>query len=373
MPPVERSEHSGSRWQPLIELVGSIRSRLKPGGELPPSEEIPSPEKVSPTEEDRVWSAFMERRRDWRELVALLKDEQLKPEYQRRILQVLFAPSVKELPFPVNMDSDNYLFLSAQWRAILSRAQAAYAAGLIETHIPQVAGRSDIDSEDALMRYNEKIRILLPILPQERAESLFAYFFWLNLNGPNRQYGPLESLFLDEVIEEFWKEKAAEGMHEVIQREQRSEVPPRNKWEVAAQCYGNILDRLVARRGENLPVSREFFQREIGFMLSIDTGRPIVDFCRTREAMDLLDDGEVRHNFARRQVLTGDEDRLRIYNEETVEIAGGILTEFPEDRELRTYLERELKEYQVRFEQPRQRGETRATKEQEILEMMRLP
>ena len=188
-------------------------------------------------------------------------------------------------------------------------------------------------------------------------------------------YNPLQSLYHDRTVDESWKRRAANQMHEVIEREQRGETQPRAEHEGAARNYGQALGTMLYNK-EGLPISREFYQEEIAFMLGVKTDRVIIDQWHTGQVLDLLDDAELRHRFARRQVLTGepdDFDRFKVYDDARAETARRIIGEFPEDADLNTYLEQQLQEWQVRSEQNAQQREQAARTEQDIMSRMKQP
>lgn len=353
-----------------MSLITGLKDRFRHDVKPLPSEEALQ-EEVSFIEGDKAWDSYMQASHSDRELVALLTDSRLEPRYQQRILQIFFHPNPQELPFPVNIESSKLFSLSiVNWRTTINEQQAIWAAELIETYIPQFASKKgDMRSREASEEYNEEIRMLLPLLPQPQAESLFAYF---DLNGSSPSYGPFERLLFDEAVDEFWKRKAAVEMHERIKREKREKRQPVNRLTTAAYSYGFILTRLVFREEENLPITREFFQEEIAFMLGIGHNAPIIDLSKTGQAMALLDSPEIRHGFARHQVLTADTEEDWVDNKEMVEVAERIRVEFPEDRELNTFLDEGLKRYQVRSRDQRQAEEERKTKEEALFEKMRV-
>ena len=329
----------------------------------------------------------MGKRRDWRELVALAGDEQVQPVFKQRAIEVLLAPDIHRLPFPVNLDTGlhTYTGVSNHWFENSTDAQATFIAERIPEYIQQARqtiqrDKHDYGAREALFTYNGLIHRLLRRLPPEQAERLFESFsindpltYW-NMDTASG-YNPLQNLYHDRVVDESWKRRAASQMHEVIEREQRGETQPRAEHEGAARNYGQALDMMLYGK-EGLPISREFYQEEIAFMLGVETGRPLVDSWHTGQVLELLDDPELRHSFARRQVLTGEPDsldRFKVYDDVRAATARRITGEFPEDVELKTYLEQQLQEWQVRSEQNRQQQEQAARTEQGIMARMKQP
>jgi len=317
----------------------------------------------------------MESKRDWRELVALLGDEEIKPEYQKRILQILLAPKIGELPFPVNTDypQSNNLSLSIDWRSTLKGDQPVQAAQLVEKYIPQVEEKTtDRESLRALYFYNIIVQRLIPLLEKEQAEKLFARFRINDIENWCSSYNPLKILYYDQAVDESFKKQAAGQIHEIIQKEQKGEIKPRVEYNKSVSQYSNILSSILYSK--ELPVSREFYQEEIAFMLGVETGKPILESWETGKVMDILDDPQLKHKFVRRQVLTGEEnlfERFKILDKDREVTARRILNEFPEDQELRTYLEEQLEEWEIRSEQERKDEEEESRKEQLILQGMK--
>ena len=343
--------------------------------------------KDTSTPEDQVWTQYMGKKRDWRELVALAGSQDVQPTFQQRAIEVLLAPDIKQLPFPVNVDTglNNYTSVSNHWTENITDEQASFVAERIPGYIQQAGqviqrDEHNYGARDALFTYNGLIPRLLAKLPPEQAERLFKSFsindpltYW-NMDTASG-YNPLQSLYHDRTVDESWKRRAANQMHEVIEREQRGETQPRAEHEGAARNYGQALGTMLYNK-EGLPISREFYQEEIAFMLGVKTDRVIIDQWHTGQVLDLLDDAELRHRFARRQVLTGepdDFDRFKVYDDARAETARRIIGEFPEDADLNTYLEQQLQEWQVRSEQNAQQREQAARTEQDIMSRMKQP
>jgi hypothetical protein len=114
------------------------------------------------------------------------------------------------------------------------------------------------------------------------------------------------------------------------------ETQPRTVEERAEECYSYILGRMA--RADELPVGTEFYQDEIAFMLEQETGWPVVDPWLTAKVMGWLERPELRHSFARRQILPpegADEyDYFCVYDQKTFAFAEEIRREFPADKEL---------------------------------------
>lgn len=369
----EQRPEQGSRLpQGITNAFDNIRRRLNP---------------EPPTEEDRTWATYMGKKRDWRELAALASNQEVQPAFQQRAIEVLLAPDITQLPFPVNVDTglNTYTGVSNHWVENITDEQVGFVAERISDYIQQareVAARDEhsYGARGALFTYNGLIPRLLGKLPPEQAERLFESFsindpltYW-NMDTASG-YNPLQSLYHDRTVDESWKRRAASQMHEVIERGQMGKAQPRVEHEGAARNYGQALGMMLYNR-EGLPISREFYQDEIAFMLGVETGRPIVDSWHTGQVLDLLDDADLRHSFARRQVLTGEPDSMdsfKVYDDARAETARRIIGEFPEDAELKSYLEQQLQEYAVRAAEQRERQEQAARAEQDVFQRMRKP
>lgn len=370
----QRPEHGSRLPQSITNAFDNVRRRLNP---------------EQPTEEDRTWAAYMGKKRDWREFAALVANQDVQPAFHQRAIQVLLAPNITRLPFAVNVDRglNTYTGVSNHWTESLTDEQAQYVAGLIPDYIRQARevaqeadrkNRSDYSARKAAFTYNDLIPRLLSRLPEEQAEALFEHF---DINDPLTYYNmdtasgynPLEHL-LRNGVDESWKRKAVARMHERIEREQTGEAHPRGDWEGAAGRYRSILSMM--HYGDELPVSREFYQQEMKYMLGVETDKPIVDQWHTGKALDLLEGEDVRHAFARRQVLSGEPDsfdRFKVYDGVSAQTARQIIGEFPDDAELRTYLEQQLQKYAVRAAEQREQQEQAARAEQDVFQKMRKP
>ncbi|OGE33461.1 hypothetical protein A3C99_00165 [Candidatus Daviesbacteria bacterium RIFCSPHIGHO2_02_FULL_37_9] len=326
---------------------------------------------------EQTWSDFMKRGREARELVKLAIDPEVLPFFQERAIQTLLAPSISQLPFRVNQffSLNTYAGHEDKWLSDVSASSATYIANLIPEYIEQ-AQQQRSNGEGALIAYNSIIPRLLDKLPAEEAEKLFGQFaindlfsYW-NMDFASG-YGPLRDLY-SSPIQEVWKRKGAERMHSVIQEEIRGRTKPRAEHENAYSCYSNILG-LLLYSNEGLPVSREFYQDEIAFMTLLGTGN-IVDIHHTGQVLDLLEDASIKHRFARRQILGGkpdDWDRFRVNSTERASEAKRVIEEFPEDQELRAYLEAQLEDWPAKAGELMQRQSQIDQEELEVRTRMR--
>jgi hypothetical protein len=328
---------------------------------------------------DRTWDDFMRKPRDSKQLQAIITDPEIQPEYQQRAIQTLLAPNIKNLS--LNADSKNFLGDVRDWIGKLSEKQAEYASGLLPGYIKQ-AGFS--------YAYNNiAIPNLISRLPQAQAEELFKSF-QISKND-HFAYAPLED-FLGSNVNESWKRKALEQMHGQIDREQAGE-PPRHNNRSTLQYYAEMLNLSLYR--DKPAFNNELFQEEVGYMLrTISDDRVIIYRFQTKKVLDRLEDKEVRHAFARRQILApftglihheGEERQpFRILDKEDEELASKLIEEFPEDKELTIFLQAELQtfsDFQVKKKLEAEKDrltnrliqEKETERDQKILKKMRTP
>lgn len=57
----------------------------------------------APQDADAVWGEFMSKPRDSHDLISLVWDHSLHPEYRRRSVQALLSPDHSKLPFEVKI------------------------------------------------------------------------------------------------------------------------------------------------------------------------------------------------------------------------------------------------------------------------------
>jgi hypothetical protein len=309
-----------------------------------------------PIVEDTEWNTFLETGPSYRDFVNLIQTDGVEESMKRNAIGILLAPS------NIDRRDAEWMYTDYEWFNNVTEEQISYAAESIIGNMKQTKDflakckyeyKNSYEStraRQALNRYNNLIPQLLGNLPQEKAEELFENFSITNpaetiFSGGNYdRYTPLIRLYKQK-LDESWKERASERMHQVIQEEQRLETHPfeTNK---EYRLYGEILGMLSDKKNE-LPVSRDFFQNEIEFMINVqDENRPVVDFEKTGGVFDLLDDSEIRHQFVRRQVLTDPAyGYFRVNDSDQAETAETIFNAFRQDEELAEVINRQLENW----------------------------
>lgn len=315
-----------------------------------------------PKEVDPVWDKYMAVSRGPKDLALLLTASDISAQYKDKALQILLTPDFGQLPFAVNPIRETRNFLGdslgpdRSLRTVLQGEWIVRAAQLVETHISALRSIDPKNSDAIRARYQYQHLIvdLLPVVPSQQAETLFSHFRvdtpapWDIGSNVSSSY-LLRAIYGDPNIDESWKRKVATQVHETIRR--NPSVYFAGRWDNHhARGYGSELDTLVLAElaDGQFPISRGFFQDEIVFLLSIDTGRSILLLWDTTvETMKLLDDREVRHSFLRRQFLPWDPNaekpRLIGLQESANTAATSLLTLFPEDTELVNSIQGQLR------------------------------
>ncbi len=226
--------------------------------------------------------------------------------------------------------------------------QAKFVARLLPSLVTEAREQAKQTGKDLKRSpYNKLILQLIPKLPQEEAESLFAYY---DINNPiintSTDYNALEDILLSD-LGDFLKRKALEKMHVRIELEQAEQVGP-DQEVLAVESYRRLLNMMQVWRPEER-LSPDLYEEEIKYILGVTDGT-IVEGYYTDRALAPLKGAETRHAFAKRQILG---ERVNFYKfavdcDEHVDLARRLLAEFPDDVELRDYLEQQVKEYKIR-------------------------
>jgi hypothetical protein len=239
-----------------------------------------------------------------------------------------------------------------------------------------------LKSKDKLIDYNDLIPILLRKLsPEDKGmDELFDSFkindlvsFW----NPDTAsgYGPLKRLIADKSIDEHWKLKAADKIHEIISKEEDGKIKPREEWERAISSYCDILDLLAWKinTNEGLPISNSFYEKEISFVLKFKKG-PIVSKSDTKAVLNILQNRETWHNLARNQILPNKDEKYEgftIRDEQDVEFAQRAITDFHGDEDIGPFLSKQLQKYVGQSSFDSERQEKDAKKEEAIFSRMK--
>ncbi|MDO8620822.1 MAG: hypothetical protein Q7R31_00850 [Candidatus Levybacteria bacterium] len=348
--------------------------------------------------QEAAWDQFMGVKRTKDDMVALLRED-VDPQYQQRALQVLFAPDITKLPFLVSVDAENShgnlgLFISyisygrdadenkegrvKRLLGKLSKEQANFVAsklpdyvketekavktievGIEEKGTPTEEERMAIINligryATSLKTYNMLIPHLLTALDTKQAEELFAHFtihnhpisseyiesvlrmlFGFDIRDIDK-YKPLSDLYDNTSVDESWKRKAANKMHEIIHEEEKNQNPSSPNGFHTAYSYAVILGSMTNDRGE-LPVSKEFYLKELEFILT--TNEPIlVDSFLGNRTLRMLE-GDLKRKFLIHQIKG---NAFIIYDNKDVQLVEGAIKEFSDDLALTTTLRKML-------------------------------
>lgn len=309
-------------------------------------------DKVRPPSEEEIWERYMSRPRSQTDILSLLTDNKVKPGFRDRALHVFFDPINQP---SVRVKMSNSPGVNPDWREILTEDQAIKAAQIVGE---QLQGQN---RENHAGSYSSLAITLLPKLPPQQAEELFSHYVLKDPNsyngvyiqGPSyNRYDAIDYLYCDPAIDERFKIRAARVIREDIEKQQKGEVKPptEREWD-AFECYAAILYHLSSY--ESLPVTTAFYDQEIDFLLKGDQERHIVPSFGIARMMRLITNSDLRHEFARRHILTAEErnkgflrgSRFRVYANKDAEFAREIIEEFPDDEDLTSYLTSQLAIY----------------------------
>lgn len=332
----------------------------------------------TPPKEEVTWQDYMEKRRDFRDLVGLAQNQEIEPFFQERTLQILFCPDVKKLPFATNVDTDDdYISISGiNIISSLTDNQAQYVAGLIPEYIEKAKkGFSNPDKiyrlKGVIAAYNRAIPQLIDKIPEDDAEELFKLFKIEDPEyaGSHVRYDSLRKL-LSSNANEKWKRKATNQIHSIIESEKDNPLSKKEN-DTALFAYKSILNLLII--GGTPPLSDAFIEDEIKYLLEISPNTPILDQWNVEKVLPKLADPDIRHRFARAQVLSGDDNNsFTIYGDDRAAAARYIMQEFPEDEDLKEYLEQQLTHWEtVKKERELQKSIADA-REEEIFNRMKI-
>lgn len=339
------------------------------------------PERPRP---DSLWNEYMVTPRGADDLAVLFGVEDLGQPFRDRTLQALVAPNLRQLPFTVHIDSDrrNLLGEPLDFRGLFRDKEnwAIRAAKLVGSHLGTLTRpRTDDEIRD---RYHLQFFIpqLLPLLPPEEAEALFAHFqvdtkaVW---DTGSRVASPylLRRCYEDPELGEQWKRRVAGQMHKIIETDRF--VPFAGATADRALDYGDELDLVVLETllHEQLPVSVSFLRDEIEFLLSFETGQPILrSWKTTTKVVELVDDTVFGYRFLRRQFLPWNTDQPHPRLMDSAKLADNALNQirpiYFEDKELVTSMDAQFDK--VKELEELQKGQLR-TRDSDIVERMRVP
>lgn len=329
---------------------------------------------------DAVWNEYMSDRRDWKEVGKLIGDKRINQDFQEKAIEILLAPDIKKLPFTVNLQFNNYSSQTNEWIGKITNEQADFIAQKIPLYIEQIKQKdidSNISNNRPLSNYNNLIPGLLSKLSDEKAEKLFEFFSIYDQSEPIygetiTGYRPLKYLLKNSDVDEKWKVKAVKQIHTIIINEENNENKPKKEYERVIGNYADILNMMVFKTYE-LPVSKQFYQREIEFMLQVTDEAFIESWNFDKVLRILANNKELQHRFARQHVLTNSDSpkHFSVYDDNDFKIAKEIIKEFPQDIEMKSYLEDKIQKYQIRLKENIEKQEKTKIKEDSLLSKMR--
>ncbi len=303
-------------------------------------------------EDDKVWKEWSELHGEYHDLLDLMKAD-VRDQFKARAVSILLAPDLNYLPFKwkekiFRASSKNYLSLIGKIPLeLFSSDLLSFATQLLYENIGFVRKLPDGETKDKLLfYYNSYIISFLGAIkePNPYIGVLFEYF-QINDIYPfcgmddSSGYNPFADLLRVENVSENWKKLADKKMRDVIMSEINAGCEPRADWEVALDCYADIIQLML--HSDHYPYSDALFASQIEFILSlpqIDDRKLFNEWHieKILKRLDGEDNKQLRHRFARHVVLgkSPDSNRFPVYSPETKAAAEHILEEFKDDAEL---------------------------------------
>ncbi len=300
-------------------------------------------------EADIIWGQYISSRDDFiGELTSLITCGDIDPEYQHRAIQVLLTPDINSLSFP--MPSDLYIPTrnNIDWVDEATLEQVEYVAQLLPRYIKrskEIAGSGSLsydvlEAKKKIDYFNQIIIKILSKLPPSQANELFNSFEFDHRYVHNSS---IEDLYKNTSVDEHWKRKAAVRIHDLISQEREEDSTSKRS---SAIYYSYALAGIG--RSEVLPVSLEFYQEEIAYLLNVGDKDIFYQFSIISRILKFIDDPSIRHDLANRLELE--------YNGQYgLSIAGEILQMFPGEVALKKRLTRKMKKWQKEVEEERLR------------------
>ena len=359
--------------------------------------------RLEESEIDRVWSDFIapQQRENKRDFEALLKDPNIRPEFQERAIDVLLTPDFDLLPFDVNVRYLDYNSFTVIGEADyqFTPEQARYAAKRIPQFMEQAwriyrakseNGRGQYDSNreasnaiSSLRNLNYLIPHLMAEIPEEEAERLFESFSPLdNIGmspGDSVYLQPLDKLFRNEGIEDSFKirarKRALEEANKLMEELTRKGEDPHF-------LSGALVSILSYRTdSDDAEAYAQELTDEINFIL--DRNRKYQLLIETEGVYSELEDRETKHRLIRQQVFSNESypwgNRMRIGGYISLDFARQLVIDFAEDTELVNELQSRINTYEEWSEKRRvedEEGDQRRQREdqrvQQALQEMRV-
>ncbi len=327
---------------------------------------------------EAAWKSWLDLKdQEWRDLVILIGSD-VRGEFKKRALAVLFAPDLRCLPFEWREDvaSENYLFLQGNDDLItiseLSRELRDFVAELIRLGALELVATREHDgrADRFLCYYNRYILDFLKILPKNdpMAEKLFSVYQLGDISG----HHPIHPI-LNEDIPRKWKKRAVARTHEIILAEVKDQSKSRAPDRKALRCY--VREITPSSGCKNYGV--KLFASQVEFVLGLPGIRNLALFdgfnlCSMLQILSGDQYRDLRHRLARYVVLenTGEFSQYEIYEKDTKRSAEAMLSEFASDQELSTALRKALVKAKKHFQEDAKYRSSQEIKEQAVLSRM---
>lgn len=344
------------------------------------------------------WEEFLTYYHSLEDLTSLLRDPEIKWEYQDRALQIVLAPNLKALPFSVPSSNNRASYLPSsvtpeypvkELMGDLNQQQAIRAAEIIRSNMTSLR-KGGYGIEDHLVYYsarelNSCIINLLPVLPNEAQDEIFMHFeidesrFTPNANeNDDMRYGymALEELYMSPNVPERFKLDAAAEMHAIIGYENIQKTPKEKH--INRTIYSHILRSMA--EVDKLPLSEKFYAGEIKYLMQVfPEDQVVIDALYQVQEVEKITrqlEGEqiLRYKFIRRNLLgkteSGNPPNVFV-DKERLPFVRQVINDYPEDKGMVYLLNSKVEIY----EQKRQKSELSTNwwnrKRQEALEKLK--
>jgi len=308
-----------------------------------------------PTDDDKTWKEWVDyKERETRDLIGLFGSN-VRDGFKRRAIFLLLVPE-KELN-PIYWTEEVGKFYSKpEFLKVLNPDLLGYATELIVEFCTMLKPahcdkskyyRSVGDGfniymtvpdkyHDALCFYNDCILLLLTILPEEQCERIFPLFSLRDISAysdleSSSGYEPFRHLLYSKADEK-WKKRADNVMRQVIENELAGRAKPRESWENALCRYADIIDS--QSYGGSTNYSIDLYADQINFLVSNNHyGHKLISswiIVRIFKILSADTYKQIRYRVARFMVF-GNKEEFRVWNDEILQCAETILSEFGQD------------------------------------------
>ncbi len=307
-----------------------------------------------PASDDAAWKKWVDlRKREHRDLVELLSSS-VGLRFKERALFLLLVPGPEFNPLywhdELGKFYDRARFLETmpdELAAFAVRVIVGFWVALIPQHQPApkhaVAGGGGVTLHiaipdkyhRALDVYNDGIRQLIPRVPPDIAEGLFAIYslndissYW-NMDDASG-YNPFLALLFDPKIADVWKKKADAKMRQIIQDERDGRSRPREDWENAMGCYVRAVNMFIA---DELPYDQALLIDQLRYLTGdAFAGLPVIESWRILPVLKRLSDPGDR-DLLRRVIkaVVLSKEGFAVYSDDTRLAAEAMLLVIAED------------------------------------------